>query len=417
MTKRNKMKTKILTVLCAAAVLTVFWLACSEKAEQWLWERSGIPDVVSSTCDGSECRLTVVANSGCIEDREGFAREVALKYRENSFRSVRFSRDTGGQPSIVDIAVYLKKKVKPTEYKRGALEKCEIANDKVAHPENDGDANTPTENDGGANKLTGEEGCAANAEDGEKSSEIITGQSILEEWQKLKDCHSELTERYDELIKNFVDKVKDPENSADAKSGDMISVSREEWIKRNEADIKLGKSIRDASENLVNILTEVKLYDKEDVVPIKNYVIQCINKILVNIIKGMVEYRPRAGAKFNVYTMKDVTEATGEKLGIIKEVITPGRCVGNYVVEPAEVIRYIETEDKEMGDECLEKEEDVLGNTSGSRSSISHDVSTGSKLCGRKEQHKKQPKQALGKETIAKSSGINTPGQEKDKKN
>ena len=68
-------------------------------------------------------------------------------------------------------------------------------------------------------------------------------------------------------------------------------------------------------------------------------------------------------------------------------------------------------------DECLEKEEDVLGNTSGSRSSISHDVSTGSKLCGRKEQHKKQPKQALGKETIAKSSGINTPGQEKDKKN
>ncbi len=110
MTKRNKMKTKILTVLCAAAVLTVFWLVCSEKAEQWLWERSGIPDVVSSTCDGSECRLTVVANSGCIEDREGFAREVALKYRENSFRSVRFSRDTGGQPSIVDIAVYLKKK-------------------------------------------------------------------------------------------------------------------------------------------------------------------------------------------------------------------------------------------------------------------------------------------------------------------
>lgn len=110
MTKRNKMKIKILTVLCAAAVLTVFWLACSEKAEQWLWERSGIPDVVSSTCDGSECRLTVVANSGCIEDREGFAREVALKYRENSFRSVRFSRDTGGQPSIVDIAVYLKKK-------------------------------------------------------------------------------------------------------------------------------------------------------------------------------------------------------------------------------------------------------------------------------------------------------------------
>lgn len=318
---------------------------------------------------------------------------------------------------LIKELVYLKKKGKATEDKSGALEKCEIANDKVAHPENDGDANTPTENDGGANKLTGEEGCAANAEDGEKSSEIITGQSILEEWQKLKDCHSELTERYDELIKNFVDKVKDPENSADAKSGDMISVSREEWIKRNEADIKLGKSIRDASENLVNILTEVKLYDKEDVVPIKNYVIQCINKILVNIIKGMVEYRPREGAKFNVYTMKDVTEATGEKLGIIKEVITPGRCVGNYVVEPAEVIRYIETEDKEMGDDCLEKEEDVLGNTSGSRSSISHDVSTGSKLCGRKEQHKKQPKQALGKETIAKSSGINTPGQEKDKKN
>ena len=106
-TQQNE--TKILTVLCAAAVLTVFWLACSEKAEQWLWKRSGIPDVVSSTCDGSECRLTVVANSGCIEDREGFAREVALN--TGKFVSVgTIFEGTGGQPSIVDIAVYLKKK-------------------------------------------------------------------------------------------------------------------------------------------------------------------------------------------------------------------------------------------------------------------------------------------------------------------
>lgn len=246
---------------------------------------------------------------------------------------------------LIKEIVYLKKKGKATEDKSGALEKCEIANGKVAHPENDGDAN----------KLTGEEDCAANARDGEKSSEIITGQSILEEWQKLKDCHSELTERYDELIKNFVDKVKDPENSADDKSGDMISVSREELIKRNEADRKLGEGIRKVETMLTDgqkiITSYTQKKDNNDVKILANIAISQLSNSLSTLRDNMDEYRPEEGAEFNIYEMKDVTDAADGTLGVVKEVKTTGRRVGNYVVERAEVIRYVEAEEKETMDE------------------------------------------------------------------
>lgn len=252
---------------------------------------------------------------------------------------------------LIKEIVYLKKKGKATEDKSGALVKCGIANGKVAHPENDGDANTPTENDGGANKPMGEEGCTANAEDGEKSNEIITGQSILEEWQKLKDCHSELTERYDELIKNYVDNVKNAENSADDKSGDMISVSREEWIKRNEADRKLGEGIRKVETMLTDgqkiITSYTQKKDNNDVKILANIAISQLSNSLSTIRDNMAEYRPEEGAEFNIYEMKDVTDAADGTLGVVKEVKTTGRRVGNYVVERAEVIRYVEAEEKE----------------------------------------------------------------------
>ena len=246
---------------------------------------------------------------------------------------------------LIKEIVYLKKKGKATEDKSGALVKCEIANGKVAHPENDGDENT----------LTGEEGCAANAEDGENSSEIITGQSILEEWQKLKDCHSELTERYDELIKNFVDNAAKAENSADDKSGDMISVSREELIKRNEADRKLGEGIRKVETMLTDgqkiITSYTQKKDNNDVKILANIAISQLSNSLSTIRDNMAEYRPEEGAEFNIYEMKDVTDAADGTPGAVKEVKTTGRRVGNYVVERAEVIRYVEAEEKETMDE------------------------------------------------------------------
>lgn len=256
---------------------------------------------------------------------------------------------------LIKELVYLKKKGKATEDKSGALVKCEIANGKVAHPENDGDANTPTENGGGVNKLTGEEDCAANAGDGEKSSEIITGQSILEEWQKLKDCHSELTKRYDELIKNFVDNVKNAENSADDNSGDMISVSREEWIKRNEEDIKLGNGIQSVEAMLNDGLKMIQTYAQNEidneVKTVSNIAISQLRNSLSTLRDNMAEYRPEEGTEFDIYEMKDVTDTAGGTPGAVKEVKTPGRRVGNYVVEPAEVIRYVEAEEKETMDE------------------------------------------------------------------
>lgn len=278
---------------------------------------------------------------------------------------------------LIKEIVYLKKKGKATEDKSGALEKCEIANGKVAHPENDGDAN----------KLTGEEDCAANAGDGEKSSEIITGQSILEEWQKLKDCHSKLTERYDELIKNFVDNAAKDENSADDKSDDMISVSREELITRKREDISLGRGIKSAIERLNDSLGVANSYtsngDNKKVAnadDVLNYIKLQIENTLSDIKDNMAEYKPQEEAEFDGYKMDDATGAIGEKRGAVKEVKTPGRRVGNYVVERAEVIRYVEAEEKEpTGEEGLNQKgksgqyegEHVLDNISIGLSSMS----------------------------------------------
>ena len=98
----------------AAAVLTVFSLVAaaaviSEKYEQWKRDNSGIPDAVSSVSAGGTCRLTVVANSGKIEDGEAFAYQVLEMYRENLFQTIHFSTDIGEMPGILDITVYLKR--------------------------------------------------------------------------------------------------------------------------------------------------------------------------------------------------------------------------------------------------------------------------------------------------------------------
>lgn len=109
MSKRNRMK--ILAGFSFGffliAMLTVSSLYFSR---QWEESHCGVPDAVSSSSDGSRCRLTVVANCDSISDREEFAREVIKMCRSNSFQSLKLSTDISGWPNSLDIAVYLHKK-------------------------------------------------------------------------------------------------------------------------------------------------------------------------------------------------------------------------------------------------------------------------------------------------------------------
>lgn len=110
MIKSNRLKTMRavavgFTVLCAA-----YFFSALENSEREGNENSGIPDAVSSMYDGETCRLTVVANSGMIEDEENFAKSVIKMCRENSFRSLRLSTDVEGWPERLDIRVYLRKR-------------------------------------------------------------------------------------------------------------------------------------------------------------------------------------------------------------------------------------------------------------------------------------------------------------------
>ena len=63
----------------------------------------GEPDVVSSMIVNNEQYLTVVANRNEIENEEEFKKLLIRMYEENSFHSVKFSRDL-----IVPEKVYMK---------------------------------------------------------------------------------------------------------------------------------------------------------------------------------------------------------------------------------------------------------------------------------------------------------------------
>ncbi len=80
------------------------------KYPEWKEAHSGMPDVVGSISVNNDHYLKVVANSGRIDDKEGFAREIVHMCQDNSFRSIRFSTDINGYPSGLDITVYLNRK-------------------------------------------------------------------------------------------------------------------------------------------------------------------------------------------------------------------------------------------------------------------------------------------------------------------
>ena len=80
------------------------------KYPEWREAHSGIPDVVSSISMNNEHHLKVVANSGRIDNKEEFARQVIHMCQNNSFHSVRFSTDINGYPTGLDITVYLNRR-------------------------------------------------------------------------------------------------------------------------------------------------------------------------------------------------------------------------------------------------------------------------------------------------------------------
>nr|WP_294491713.1 hypothetical protein [uncultured Mediterraneibacter sp.] len=109
MIKRNEMKNRRRMTWGILAAVILLCLIVPYAFRRWQKEHTGIPDAVSSTSDGSGCRLTVVANCDKIKDREEFAWEVIEMCRNNSFHTIRLSTDISGWPASLDIAVYLHK--------------------------------------------------------------------------------------------------------------------------------------------------------------------------------------------------------------------------------------------------------------------------------------------------------------------
>lgn len=106
MAKSNKLK-KCLMFIGAAAVCFLFFAVFPVLYKYYKYDNSGVPDAVSSTTDGLECRLTVTANASRIEDRKAFADEIFGMCRSNSFQTVRLSTDVTGWPTMLDVTVYL----------------------------------------------------------------------------------------------------------------------------------------------------------------------------------------------------------------------------------------------------------------------------------------------------------------------
>lgn len=105
MKKSNKAETMVkgMVVLAGMLVLFCFFMRMTGGKTEVM---NGVPDALSSVVSGGTCRLTVVANTDRIEDKEVFAHKVIQMCRENSFRSLRLSTDIGGRLKELNIMVY-----------------------------------------------------------------------------------------------------------------------------------------------------------------------------------------------------------------------------------------------------------------------------------------------------------------------
>ncbi len=100
MEKKRKIRRKWKMVVAIVLVLAVMIGIGLEGEERRV---EGEPDVISSMIVNNEQYLTVVANRNEIENEEEFKKLLIRMYEENSFHSVKFSRDL-----IVPEKVYMK---------------------------------------------------------------------------------------------------------------------------------------------------------------------------------------------------------------------------------------------------------------------------------------------------------------------
>ena len=98
---RRKWKMVIFVVL-VLVVVTILGIGLEEEKRR----AEGEPDVVSSIIVNNEQYLTVVANRNEIENEEEFTKLLIKMYEENSFHSVKFSRDMV-EPEKIYMKVYL----------------------------------------------------------------------------------------------------------------------------------------------------------------------------------------------------------------------------------------------------------------------------------------------------------------------
>ena len=103
MEKNRKIRRKWKMVVAIVLVLAVM-IGIGLKGEERRVE--GEPDVISSMIVNNEQYLTVVANRNEIENEEEFTKLLIKMYEENSFHSVKFSRDMV-EPEKIYMKVYL----------------------------------------------------------------------------------------------------------------------------------------------------------------------------------------------------------------------------------------------------------------------------------------------------------------------
>lgn len=103
METKRKIRRKWKMIVAIVLVLAVM-IGIGLKGEERRVE--GEPDVISSMIVNNEQYLTVVANRNEIENEEEFKKLLIKMYEENSFHSVKFSRDMV-EPEKIYMKVYL----------------------------------------------------------------------------------------------------------------------------------------------------------------------------------------------------------------------------------------------------------------------------------------------------------------------
>ena len=97
--RKWKMVISVVLVLVVVTILGIGLEGEERRAE-------GEPDVVSSMIVNNEQYLTVVTNRNEIENEEEFTKLLIKMYEENSFHSVKFSRDMV-EPEKIYMKAYL----------------------------------------------------------------------------------------------------------------------------------------------------------------------------------------------------------------------------------------------------------------------------------------------------------------------